>query len=108
MSSDNLLAAYDKFATVILVILGIIALLILIRAIMGPTAYDRLVSANMLGTVTMAIITVLLVKLKEGYLADICLIYALISFLAVVVLTKVYKGAYEERRRKKEGKNGNA
>ena len=107
MSSDSLFAAYGDFATVILIILGVIAILILIRAITGPTAYDRLVSANMLGTVTMAMITVLLVKLKEGYLADICLIYALISFLAVVVLTKVYKGAYDERRKKKEGKNGN-
>ncbi|MBP5152515.1 MAG: sodium:proton antiporter [Lachnospiraceae bacterium] len=107
MSSDDLFAAYGDFATVILVILGVIAVLILIRAITGPTAYDRLVSANMLGTVTMTMITVLLVKLQEGYLTDICLIYALISFLAVVVLSKVYKGAYDAKRKKKEGKNGN-
>ena len=32
--------------------------------------------------------------LGEGYLADICIIYAMISFLAVVVLTKVYTGVY--------------
>ena len=29
---------------------------------------------------------------------DICLIYAMISFLAVVVLTKVYTGVYLEKK----------
>ena len=37
---------------------------------------------------------------------DICIIYAMISFLAVIVLTKVYMGVYRERkaREKEEGK----
>ena len=44
--------------------------------------------------------------MKEGYLVDICIIYAMISFLAVIVLTKVYMGVYRERkdREKEEGK----
>ena len=32
----------------------------------------------------------------------ICLIYAMISFLSVVVLSKVYIGIYEEKRHKAE------
>ena len=40
--------------------------------------------------------------MNEGYLVDICLIYALISFLAVVVLTRVYTGVYLEAKHKKE------
>ena len=39
--------------------------------------------------------------LEEGYLVDICIIYAMISFLAVVVLSKVYTGVYLEQREKK-------
>jgi len=43
---------------------------------------------------------------------DICLIYALISFLAVVVLTRIYTGVYREakdhERRKEENGNGNS
>ena len=31
---------------------------------------------------------------------DICIIYAMISFLAVIVLTKVYMGVYQETRKK--------
>ena len=39
----------------------------------------------------------LALQMGEGYLVDICLIYAMISFLAVVVLTKVYTGVYREK-----------
>ena len=47
------------------------------------------------------IISILALYLQEGYLVDICLIYAMISFLAVVVLTKVYTGVYLERKEQK-------
>ena len=55
----------------------------------------------MMGTITIVIIAVLTVLLDEGYLADICIIYAMISFLAVVVLTMIYMGIYNKR--KEEG-----
>lgn len=112
MSIDMFWETYSSFSTLILIGLGIVAIICLIRAILGPTPANRLVAINMLGTVTMAMIAVLAVKIKEGYLADICLIYALISFLAVIVLCKVYVGAYETKKRikekEKERKNGNA
>ena len=109
MSTETFFEIYSGFATVVLIILGIIALLCLLRAIIGPTPADRIVAINMLGTLTMSMIAVLLVKLREGYLADICLIYALISFLAVIVLCKVYVGAYLAKKKVKEArKNGNA
>ena len=59
---------------------------------------DRLVAVNMIGTMTIAIIAILSEILGEGGLLDICLIYALISFLAIVVLEKVYMGVYRQRR----------
>lgn len=90
--------AYSVVFTVALVILAIMAILCLIRAVLGPTIADRLVAVNMMGTMVMVIISILALRLGEGYLVDICLIYAMISFLAVVVLTKVYTGVYLERR----------
>lgn len=108
MSTEQFFDSYAKFSTVILVVLAIIAIALLVRAIMGPTAADRGVAINMLGTITMSMIAVLLVKLREGYLADICLIYAMISFLAVIVLCKVYYGAYRARKKAKEKRDGNA
>lgn len=89
---------------VILIVLAIMLVLCLIRAVIGPRIADRLVSVNMMGTMIMCIIVILGVVMNEGYLADIALIYAMISFLAVVVLTKVYTGVYLEQKEKKNQK----
>ncbi|MCR5273630.1 MAG: sodium:proton antiporter [Lachnospiraceae bacterium] len=78
------------------------AFLCLIRAIMGPRTSDRVVAVNMMGTIIIAITLDLSLYLNEGYLVDIAIIYALLSFLAVVVLTKVYMGVYEEKKEQKE------
>ncbi len=51
-------------------------------------------------------IAVLTVKLGEGFLADVALIYAMISFLAVVVVAKVYMGVHKEEHGAKEPKGG--
>ncbi|MBE5922832.1 MAG: sodium:proton antiporter, partial [Lachnospiraceae bacterium] len=63
---------------------------------------DRLVAVNMIGTMVMVSICVLAVVMQEDYLVDICLIYAMISFLAIVVLTKVYTGVYMKEKDQKE------
>lgn len=81
----------------IFLFLAILLLLCLIRAIKGPTIADRVVAVNMMGTIVMVVIAMLAVYMGEAYLLDICLIYAMISFLAVVVLTKVYSGVHLEK-----------
>ena len=75
----------------------------LVRAIKGPRTSDRIVAVNMIGTMTIIIIAILSIYLKESYLLDICLIYAMLSFLAVVVLTKVYMGVHREQELKEQG-----
>lgn len=95
-------SAYRGLYIFALVFLAALLVLCLIRAIIGPKIADRIVAVNMMGTMVMVIIAVLALLLNEGYLADICIIYAMISFLAVVVLTKVYMGIYKERRSNKE------
>lgn len=97
---------YHVFFVAALVFLALMVVLCLIRAIIGPRIADRIVSVNMMGTMVMVIIAILALMLEEGYLADICLIYAMISFLAVIVLTKVYMGVYLEKKEKEEKENG--
>ena len=46
-----------------------------IRSLIGPRSTDRIVSVNMLG---------------EGYLADVALIYAMISFVAVLMMASMF------------------
>lgn len=90
----------------VLIFLAIILFACLIRAIMGPRVADRVIAVNMMGTVVMVMISILALLLKEGYLMDICLIYACISFLAVVIITKVYLGVFAERMIEEEEKHG--
>lgn len=92
----------NSILTVVLVILAIFVLICLLRAAIGPRVADRIVCVNMMGTMVMVIIAILAVKEQEGYLADICVLYAMISFLAVVVLCKVYMGVYLEHKRNEE------
>ncbi len=80
----------------VLSILAVLLILCLIRAVIGPRIADRLVAVNMMTTMVTVIIAILAVLKEEGYLVDICLIYAMISFLAVVVLSRIYTGVYRE------------
>ena len=98
----GLAQAYEILLTGALIFLAVALILCLVRAIIGPRIADRVVAVNMMGTMVMTIIGILAVKMQEGYLADICLIYAMISFLAVVVLTKVYTGVFVEKEEKEE------
>ena len=110
---QGLSQAYQFVFAGTLILLAILLILCLIRAIKGPRTADRIVAVNMMGTMVNTMIAVLSLMLDEGYLADICIIYALISFLAVIVLTKVYMGVYLEKKemsekmKKEEKENGN-
>ncbi|MEY8332765.1 monovalent cation/H+ antiporter complex subunit F [Lachnospiraceae bacterium 47-T17] len=94
--------AYQVLFVASLVVLAVFLVLSFLRAIMGPRVADRIVAVNMMGTITITMIAILAVMKQEGYLVDICLIYAMTSFLAVIVLCKVYMGVYRQRREGKE------
>ena len=96
----NLENAYSLLYTIVLSVLTVLLVLSFIRAVKGPSIADRVVAINMMGTQIICMIAVLGLMIGEGYLADVALIYAMISFLAVVVLCKVYMGVYLERRAK--------
>ena len=51
------------------------------------------------------LIVLLALLMKEGYLMDIALIYAMLSFLAVVLLCKIYIGIHRAKKEKEEKQN---
>lgn len=77
-----------------MIVLAVALLFCLFRAILGPRFTDRLIAVNLIGTKVIILICVVALYIHESYVIDVALIYALISFLAVVVLTNVYKTAY--------------
>ena len=108
----ELVNRFDWLFYGILSVQAILLLLCLIRAVIGPRIADRLVAVNMITTMVTVMIAVLAVLKGEGYLVDICLIYAMISFLAVVVLSRIYTGVYREekdhQKRKEEKRNADS
>ncbi len=94
--------AYNILFTTALIVLAILVMLCLVRAIIGPRIADRIVSVNMTGTMVIVMIAILALMLEEGYLVDICIIYAMISFLAVIVLVRVYMGVYRQGKEERQ------
>lgn len=98
-------AAYSMLYTGALIVLAVLLLGCLVRAIIGPRIADRVIAVNMMGTLVVIAICVLAFLMGEGYLTDVAMIYTMLSFLAVVLLTKIYMGSYRAKRRmEKEGK----
>ena len=90
-------AAYEMLFTVVLTVLGLLMFFCLLRAVLGPRVADRVVGINMIGTIVIAMVAILALMLNEGYLMDIAIIYAMLSFLAVVVLVKIVIGVHRAR-----------
>ena len=62
----------------------------LVRAILGPRFTDRIVAINVICTKTIIMIAILSCLFKNSDLLDIAIVYAMIAFLVVVVLSKCY------------------
>jgi multicomponent Na+:H+ antiporter subunit F len=80
------------------IVLAVTIFITFLRTIIGPRLSDRIVAVNMIGTQAILIIACLTLKLNEIWLIDVAIVYAMFSFLAVVVLTKMDISAYREWR----------
>lgn len=63
----------------------------LIRAVRGPTVYDRILAVNMFGTKAVLMIAVIGFLVGRPDFLDIALVYALINFVATIAVLKVFK-----------------
>jgi multicomponent Na+:H+ antiporter subunit F len=85
------------FASTMVAVLITMALA-LIRALKGPTVYDRILAVNSFGTATVLFIAVL------GYLngrpdfLDLAMLYALINFIGTFAILRYFLfGSYEDQ-----------
>ena len=56
------------------------------RALLGPTIYDRLLAANMFGTKTVLLLSVVAFLYGRPDFLDLALVYALINFVGVIAV----------------------
>lgn len=84
------------------VVIALLILATLVRAVLGPRFTDRIVAVNVISTLVIAELMLLSVWLREDFLVDIALVFALLSFLAVVVAARLE--ITRERKRREEQK----
>ncbi|MHC1593044.1 MAG: monovalent cation/H+ antiporter complex subunit F [Methermicoccaceae archaeon] len=77
----------SPFEVFILVLLFTSALA-LYRAIRGPSVYDRVVGINAIGTKTIVVLVLIGYVYARPSFFDISLLYAILNFLAVLVIAK--------------------
>lgn len=76
-------------AAIIAILIGMV--LLLTRAFIGPTIYDRLLAANNFGTKTVLIIALYGFLTERPDFLDIALVYALCNFIATIAVLKFFE-----------------
>jgi len=79
--------AYQILYIAVLLALSVLIAVMLVRSVRTKGVMERILCVNMLSTMVICSIAVLSRMLKEPYLMDVALIYAMISFVAVLMLS---------------------
>lgn len=78
----------SKILTFSILFLSATILVCMYRAIKGPSAADRLIAVNVIGTKTIVLILIGSLLLHETYFVDVAIVYALISFISSIIIAK--------------------
>lgn len=93
-----------KVLTVLLVIQAVLIAFCIARSVIGPQNTDRILAINMIGSIGNAVIAGLATIYKQNFLADVAVLYSMLSFTAVVVLSRIMRGVHaEQKHAEKEG-----
>jgi len=79
----------------------IVMVLALLRAVLGPTLFDRILAVNMFGTKIVLLVAVLGVITGQSSFLDIALVYALINFVGIIAVLRFFE--YNKRTKEQEG-----
>lgn len=65
--------------------------LVLARAVAGPTLYDRVLAVNSFGTKTVLLLGAIFFMSGRPEFLDIALLYALLNFVATIAVLKFFR-----------------
>ena len=68
--------------------------LALVRALLGPTVYDRVLSVNMFGTKTVLLLSVIAFLGGRPDFLDLALAYALINFIGILAVLQFFENRH--------------
>lgn len=90
---------YYFFYTV-LSVLALITFAFLVRSMMGPTFFDRILAVNNISTLVTIMICILAVVQQEHYLMDVAMIYSMLGFVTVIIVCKTYLRSHDKEGQK--------
>ncbi|KAA1189785.1 pH regulation protein F [Pseudohalioglobus sediminis] len=73
--------------------------LALVRALLGPTVYDRVLAVNVFGTKTVLLLSVIAFLYGRPDFLDLALAYALINVVGILAVLEFF----QDRSRKQQG-----
>lgn len=77
--------------------------LALIRALLGPSVYDRVLAMNMFGTKTVLLLSVIAFLFGRPDFLDLALAYALINFIGVLAVLEFFRNRVARRQAERGG-----
>ena len=69
----------------------VVMILAVIRALMGPTLYDRILAGNMFTTKTILLVAVMSSVAGRADMVDIALLYALINLIGTIAVLRYFE-----------------
>lgn len=78
----------DFVFLIVAVTLALTSFLCLYRAILGPSAPDRVVAINVIGTKTLVILVLFAFIYGRALYIDVAIAYALINFLSTITISR--------------------
>ncbi len=77
--------------TTALIAIMVVMVIVLLRAWLGPSLYDRILAINTFGTATVLAIAILGFYMGRPAFMDIAIVYSLINFIGTVAVLKLYR-----------------
>jgi multicomponent Na+:H+ antiporter subunit F len=90
---------------VLSVALMVTMVLALVRALLGPSVYDRVLAVNMFGTKTVLLLAAIAWFAGRPDYLDLALAYALINFISVLAVLEFFQNRSVRQAREREERN---
>lgn len=84
----------EKLISLAALLIGIAFLLALFRFVRGPHAANRVVAFDVLTIISISGIVLAALAEGRGIYLDVALVYALLSFLGVIVIARYLEGGF--------------
>lgn len=76
---------------VVCLVICVSMLMLLARAVLGPTIFDRILAVNVFGTNVVLLIVMIAYASETSSFIDMALVYAFLNFVATVALLRFFR-----------------